>query len=173
MRLALAALASLLLALPASALMTDVEPDNNLFLFAPTGIVRAPTPVAEVGVFNLTSGDLDYVKIEGLVAGDVVNILTTPLLEPFDSPDTTLSFVDSTGFEIAFNDDLEDGLGSVLQVTVEEDGDFFALVQGFDEFEVGPYALTISIVPIPEPGTALLLGAGLLAVAGLRRRVRA
>ena len=174
MRVFLAFLASLLLALPASALLVDVEPDNNLFLTAPTGIVRQATPVADVGVFELTESDVDFVKIEGLIAGDIVNIMTTPMLEPFDFPDTDLALVDAFGFEIAFNDDLGDSLGSALQVLIEEDGDYFARVAGFDpEFDTGPYALTISIVPIPEPGTALLLGGGLLAVAGLRRRARA
>ena len=165
---------ALLFAAPARALLTDDEPANNAIATAGTQLTRLNGPVADAGFFSLFEGDVDFVGIAALVVGDVITAVTTPLEDEFlEMPDTVLGLFDAQGQLLAFNDDAAndddgDGFGSLIRYRVLEDGDYYVGVSGAldldfegDHSEDGRYALSLSVAPIPEPSTIVLLGAGI------------
>ena len=179
---------------PATALLRDEESSNDNVATAP---IQMPIPPnenvvsADAGVFTFRvgGGDLDYLGIGGLLAGDIVNLLTTPLGDPpaFETPDTIVGlFSDSGAMECAgddsFNNDLDQfptGFGSLCRYEIPEDGDYFAGVTGFSpapfdgaHFEEGKYSLTINVTRLPEPGVLLQLASGALGLAVLHARRR-
>jgi hypothetical protein len=192
--LLLSTLILIVLAAPARALLSDQEPSNNNIATAP---IQLPIPPNEnvvsvdAGVLTLRvgGGDLDYLGIGGLLAGDIVNLLTTPLGDPpdFENPDTIVGLFSESGAmecagDDAFNNDLDQfptGFGSLCRYEIPTDGDYFVGVTGFSaapfdgaHFEEGKYSLTVNVTRLPEPGVLLQLASGALglAVLGARRR---
>jgi len=180
---------------PATAILRDEEPSNNNVATAP---IQMPIPPyenvvsADAGVltFRVGGGDLDYLGIGGLLAGDIVNLLTTPLGDPpdFEIPDTIVGlFSDAGAMECAgddaFNNDLDQfptGFGSLCRYEIPSDGDYFVGVTGFSaapfdgaHFEEGKYSLTVNVTRLPEPGVLLQLASGALGLAALHARRRA
>jgi len=175
---------------PAAALLSDQEPLNNVIATAPIqmsippdeNLVRTDSGLL---TFRRGGGDLDYVGIGGLLAGDIVNLLTTPLVDrpAFEKPDTIAGlFSDGGAVECigddAYNNDLDPvptGFGSLCRVEIPADGDYFAGVTGYSaaafdggHFEEGMYALTVSVTRLPEPAVLLQLVSGVLGLAALR-----
>jgi hypothetical protein len=119
--------------------------------------------VADSGVLEIEPGDVDYVGVESLLAGDSITAVTTPLEDEFfEVPDTILGIFDSEGvllalgsFGIVNEDGTIRGLGSLLRFVVPESGDYFVGVSGFgdsgvgndtfngDHGETGSYVLTV------------------------------
>jgi len=182
------------LAAPARAVLTDQEPSNDSVMTAAIQMTEGPLISSDSGILVFTSGggDIDYIGIGGLVAGDVVTMSTTPLGDPpdFESPDTIVGLFDSSGtmlcmFDDAYNNQLDAflmGYGSLCRLEIPVDGDYFVGVTGYSESafdgshgEQGSYALTVTIVPLPEPAAALQLASGALGLAVLhasRRRAK-
>jgi hypothetical protein len=180
------------IASPAAALLTDDEPSNNSIASAS---IQMPIPPSEnvvsadtgVLTFRAGGGDLDYLGIGGLLAGDVVNLSTTPLGDPpaFEIPDTIAGLFSDNGAsecvgDDAFNNDLDQfptGFGSLCRFEISADGDYFIGVTGFSpvpfdgaHFEEGKYSLIVSVTRLPEPGALLQLVSGVLGLAALRAR---
>jgi hypothetical protein len=181
----------IVVASPAAALLTDQEPSNDSMSTAAIQITPSGTTITDGGKFSFTAGggDIDFVGIGGLLAGDVVTVLTTPLNDPpdFESPDTIVGLFDSNEnmlcvYDDAFNNELNEfpvGYGSLCRLEIPADGDYFVGVTGLSadpfnaaHFETGPYSLTLTIVPLPEPGVMLQLASGLLGLAMLDKRRR-
>ena len=175
------------IASPARALLTDQEPSNNSIATAAIQMTGDVAISSDAGVFTFAAGggDTDYLGIGGLLAGDIVTMSTTPLNDPPDleSPDTIVGLFDSTEtmlcvFDDAFNNQLDEflmGYGSLCRFEVPADGDYFVGVTGFSaapfdgaHFEEGLYSLTLTIVPLPEPGVMLQLASGVLGLAALQ-----
>jgi hypothetical protein len=179
---------------PAAALLSDEEPSNNSIANAS---IQLPIPPDENVVsvdaglltFTVGGGDLDYLGIGGLLAGDVVNVSTTPLGDPpaFEIPDTIVGLFSDNGStecvgDDAFNNDLDQfptGFGSLCRFEIPTDGDYFIGVTGFSavpfdgaHFEEGKYSLTVNVTRLPEPGVLLQLASGALALAALHKRRR-
>ena len=182
------------IASPAAALLIDQEPTNNSVATAEIQVSIPPTEnvvVVDAGIltFVVGGGDLDYLGIGGLLAGDVVNVSTTPLGDPpvFEIPDTIVGlFTDNGSSECvgddAFNNDLDQfptGFGSLCRFAIPANGDYFIGVTGFSanpfdgaHFEEGKYSLTLNVTRIPEPGVLLQLVSGALGLAVLNARRR-
>jgi len=185
----------LVIASPAAALLNDQEPSNNDIANAGIQIAipqNESLVIVDAGVFTFTvgGGDLDYLGIGGLLAGDVVNLSTTPLGDPpsFEIPDTIVGlFTDNGSSECvgddAFNNDLDQfptGFGSLCRFEIPADGDYFIGITGFSavpfdgaHFEEGKYSLTVNVTRLPEPGVLLQLASGALGLAALHARRRA
>jgi len=183
------------IASPAAALLSDQEPTNNSIANAGIQITIPASEnvvVVDAGIltFAVGGGDLDYLGIGGLRAGDVVNLSTTPLGDPpvFEIPDTIVGLFTDTGTsecvgDDAFNNDLDQfptGFGSLCRFEIPADGDYFIGITGFSavpfdgaHFEEGKYSLTLNVTRIPEPGVLLQLVSGSLGLAVLQRRRRA
>jgi hypothetical protein len=182
------------IASPAAAVLTDQEPSNNDIA---TASIQMPIPPNEnvvsvdggVLTFTTGGGDLDYLGIGGLLAGDVVNLSTTPLGDPpaFEIPDTIVGLFRDNGAtecvgDDAFNNDLDQfptGFGSLCRFEISTDGDYFIGVTGFSpipfdgaHLEEGKYSLTVNVTRIPEPGALLQLASGALGLAALQARRR-
>jgi hypothetical protein len=182
------------IASPAAALLSDEEPSNNNIANAS---IQMPIPPNEnvmsvdtgVLTFTVGGGDLDYLGIGGLLAGDVVNLSTTPLGDPpdFEIPDTIVGLFSDNGAaecvgDDAFNNDLDQfptGFGSLCRFEIPTDGDYFIGVTGFSavpfdgaHFEEGKYSLTVNVTRLPEPGVLLQLASGVLGLAALHARRR-
>lgn len=190
--LLLLALLLVVIASPAAALLSDSEPSNNTIATAPIQLIIPPNEnvvSADAGLlkFSVGGGDLDYVGIAGLRAGDTVNLMTTPLGDPpaFETPDTIVGlFSDNGSMECvgddAFNNDLDQfptGFGSLCRYEIPVDGDYFVGVTGFSpapfdgaHFEEGLYSLAVNVTRIPEPSVVLQLVSGALGLAALHGR---
>ena len=165
----------------------DDEPDNDSIDTAAFEMLQEGDALLyDTGVVELGFEDVDFFGLAGLLPGDVVTVVTTPLAtSALDDPDTTLGIFDSEGTLLATGDDSSDddaslpNAGSVLRYRVGEGdgGDFFVGATGFldSEFdgshgELGYHLLSLSVSEVPEPSLSLLLGAALLSLAALRRR---
>ena len=141
-----------------------------------------PDTDAFVAVMLLDELDVDVFSVY-LEAGEVLTAMTTPLYDPFYSPDTMLALLDAQGVELAFNDDSGEGdyldddmFGSMIIHRAAAAGNYYLAVSGWNEShdtygeheEYGEYALTTSIVP--EPATLSLLAFGMLAAIRRRRK---
>jgi hypothetical protein len=182
------------IASPAAALLSDDEPSNNTIANAS---IQMPIPPnanvvsvdAGVLTFSVGGGDLDYLGIGGLLAGDIVNMSTTPLGDPpaFEIPDTIVGLFSDNGAtecvgDDAFNNDLDNfptGFGSLCRFEIPTDGDYFVGITGFSaapfdgaHFEEGKYSLTVNVTRIPEPGVLLQFASGVLGLAALHARRR-
>jgi hypothetical protein len=181
-------LALLLLAAPAGATLTDDEVNNNAIGVAAIQIVPGGMPVvAEAGTLSLVAGDIDYVGIQGLVAGDIITVSTTPLDDiDFEDPDTIVGVFDDQGameciYDDAFNNELDAfamGYGSLCRYKIIVPGDYYVGVTGYSptafdgtHTDVGDYGLTVTVL-LPEPGLVLQLSVGLAGLAWLDRQRR-
>jgi hypothetical protein len=185
----LSGLTLLLIASTAAALLTDQEPSNDSMSTAAIQFTPLTILDGDAGTFTffVGGGDIDFIGIGDLFAGDVVTLLTTPLVDSpdFEIPDTIVGLFDSTGTELcigddAFNNDLDNtptGFGSLCRFEVQDDGDYFAGVTGFSavpfdgaHFEEGDYLLSVTV--LPEPGRLLQMSFGLLGLVMLDKRRR-
>jgi hypothetical protein len=142
--------------------IVDDESANDSIGTAGIQIPHGAGPSASVGIFTLAAGDVDFVGLGPLSAGDAITTATTPLeTSGFSIPDTILGVFNAAGDPLAFNDDaFTIGFGSALVFEVPADGDYFVGVSGFGDptfegfhSENGSYALTISLAPVPSPNT--------------------
>jgi hypothetical protein len=185
----LPALTMLVIALPATALLTDQEPSNDSISTAAIQITLPLAVNVDGGLLSFAAGggDVDFVGIGGLFAGDIVTVTTTPLVDPpdFEVPDTIVGLFNSNGVDLcigddAFNNDLDNfptGFGSICRLEIPADGDYFVGVTGFTSvpfdgthFEEGIYSLTVTA--LPEPGLLLQLASGLLGLLAIDQRRR-
>jgi len=185
----LSVLTLLVIASPAAALLTDQEPSNDSMSTAAIQVTPITLLDTDGGTFSFSvgGGDLDFVGIGGLLDGDVVTLLTTPLVDSpdFEIPDTIVGLFDSAGTALCIgddvpNNDLDDplkGFGSLCRLEIPSDGDYFAGVTGFSlipfdgaHYEEGDYLLSVTV--LPEPGQLLQLVSGLLGLVVLDRRRR-
>lgn len=158
--LALWFLILVLLAAPAAALLTDDESDNDDVSTAGSQIVKTASVTVDVGTLSLDAGDLDFVGITGLDAGDAVMASTIPIGANFNLPDTVIGIFDDRGRilcenDTARNNDLEvppTGAGSLCRFLIAQAGDYYVGVTGWsvDTFDgshihVGEYILTVTI----------------------------
>jgi len=185
------ALTQLVVASPAAALLSDQEPSNDSWLTAAIQIIPSTVVTAEGGKFSLAAGggDVDFVGIGELFAGDVVTLTTTPMVDSpdFEIPDTIVGLFNSSGVELcegddAFNNDLDNfptGFGSLCRFRITADGDYFVGITGFSpvpfdrqHLEEGDYSLTVSVTAVPEPALLSQLASALLGLAMLDKRRR-
>jgi hypothetical protein len=147
----LAALMGLMLAAPAGAAITDVEPANDTVAEAPVQVFKtAGSVTTDVGVLELdfAGGDIDFVGIDALSTGDIVTVTTTPLEDPPDlnEPDTIVGLFDSsttdpTTMILCLGRDTENnelitqgqdmvGYGSICRFEISAPGDYYVGVAG-------------------------------------------
>jgi len=184
-------LMSAAIASPAAALLIDQEPSNDSIATAAIQMTAGSTIQSDAGVFTFApgGGDTDYLGIGGLVAGDIVTMVTTPLDDPPDlqDPDTIVGLFNASEtmlclFDDAFNNELDTflmGYGSLCRFEIPADGDYFVGVTGYSadpfdglHFEEGAYAVAVMVVPLPEPSALLQWLSGALGVTALASRRR-
>jgi PEP-CTERM motif len=139
---------------------STVLPGNELAISGPESFkVTVPGPIYSLG-FDFVEPNVDNVALDGCNATCfdstfMVTLLSGGVAIPgatfnYNAPDATLAFV-GVWTDFAF-----DG-AQIIDVTGTIDNEFWG------EFYTGTE-------PVPEPGTLLLLGGGLLGVAARRRR---
>ncbi|MEO1129957.1 MAG: PEP-CTERM sorting domain-containing protein [Planctomycetota bacterium] len=134
---------------------------------------------SDVLMAALMPHDIDWFKI--YVGDDSSGFLTTitfPLTDPRYAPDTVLGVFDESMAMVNHNNDAN-GAGSAVRVDNIEPGIYYLAVTGLGDddwnglghIEHGMYALTLSYVEVPTPGSLALagLGGGVLAVRRRRR----
>ncbi len=194
-----------LLAAPAGAAhpaLTDDEPCNDAIAPSAPCPSGAPIQMTSIGAgLTIGAGDgfildffnSDFFGIDGLVAGDILVVSTTPLEDPpfLEDPDTVVGLFDSATIDPtverlcigddAFNSDLPplNGFGSLCRFEIQAAGTYFVGITGFDADETffddnhvknGDYAVTVTVISAPEPGLMLQLAAGVVGVGALNRR---
>lgn len=178
---------SALFVAPAEAVtLTDDEPDNDSINTAAIDMVVTGGVGTHAGELELVPGDIDYLGISGLVAGDIVTITTTPLEDAaFETPDTIIGLFDDVGSEEcesddAFNNELDPfptGYGGLCRFVISSAGDYYVGVTGYtsNPFDgqhtvTGTYQLSVTVIPEPAALLQLVAGATGLAALGWRRR---
>jgi serralysin len=105
--------------------------------------------------FVNTAGDQDWYRIT-LTAGQTYVIQSTS----FDGLDSYVRLLNSSGTELAFDDDSGPGLDSRLVFTATTSGTYYISAQGFDT-SIGGYTLSVQSIPvftIPQISDQLLNG---------------
>jgi cell division septation protein DedD len=166
--LLLATLLVLLLAAPAGAVIIDYEPLNDAIATAPIVFSKTGPVTSNGGKLALVAGDIDFLKIAALSAGDVVTVSVTPLDDPPDleDPDTIVGLFDSTSMIRCRNDrgfnnsqsETPPGKGSLCRFEIQTAGAYYVGVTGYSAVpfdgahgEDGDYELTISVYAGPPP----------------------
>jgi hypothetical protein len=171
---------------PASSVLTDDEPSNDLISTATIQIVPGPAVTTDGGNLTLVFDDIDYLGIGNLVVGDTVTVSTTPLDNAaFSDPDTVIGLFNSSETKKCEGDDSlnnelanpPDGFGSLCRFEIDSAGTWFVGVTGWSidpfaetHFQDGVYQLVVTINPIPEPGAMLQLVSGGAGLAWFHRR---
>ncbi len=148
----LAALMVLMLAAPAGAIITDVEPANDTVAAAPIQFIKTGDFTIDAGELELVAGDIDFVGIADLYPGDVVTVSTTPLDDAnLEVPDTIVGLFDNnttdpTHMALCRVDDSPNndliksgggpsariiGRGSLCRFEITAPGDYYVGVAGF------------------------------------------
>jgi hypothetical protein len=182
------------IATPAAALLTDDEPANDSIATAPIQMDRSQavdTVTTDGGEFSLTVGNNDFIGISGMLPGDIIEVVTTPLEDPpvFEIPDTVLGLfnsatTDPTTMRLCIGDDAGNndldlflvGFGSMCRLQLQFAGTYYLGITGlssgvpFDgtHLEAGNYAVAVTV--IPEPGLILQLISGGVGLGWLHRR---
>ena len=95
------AMVVLLLAAPAGAIITDQEPANDTIATAPILLSKTGAVTTAAGELVLVAGDIDFLGIAALSAGDIVTATTTPLDDSaFEVPDTIVGLFDSATIDL-------------------------------------------------------------------------
>ena len=151
---------------------SDDEPANDTIATAALDVDATPAFTHSSGILELPVDDIDYVGVTGVLAGDAIETLTTPLVQeeetdPFElfQPDTRLGIFSADGTLLgqnddSANDDTTGGGGSLLRLRAPADGDYyiavtasadvdFSGVHGDPKFPygIGTYMLSIDVVP--------------------------
>ncbi len=152
----LATLMLLVLAAPAGAVLTD-GPCNDAIVVAsgpcapgaPIQMVKTGPVTTDGGELELVAGDIDFLGIGALSAGDIVTVSTTPLDDSaFEVPDTIVGLFDSTTTDptsmiLCRNDDAPNndlnncpggncpGRGSLCRFLILAPGNYYVGVTGF------------------------------------------
>lgn len=161
----------------ASASVIDTDPTNDVQAGADFLDLSSGSLFYEAALIPGDGGDVDWFTFNA-PANSVIVIAIIPLDIPLQSPDTILGLFDVGGGLLAFNDDggFPDNLGSFIAYETTSADQFWFAVSGFGDAQTfdgshnqsGLYAVKISIVPIPTPGSAAVLA--LAGLAATRRR---
>jgi hypothetical protein len=110
-----------------------------------------------------------------LNAGDVLSAMTSALDIPFTDPDTFMNVLDSSGTPLVSNDNAGSAAGggspqqgSAVRFRADAAGTYFLQVTGGGEGSSGNALVLASVVAVPAPAGAAVLGLG--ALLGVRRR---
>lgn len=129
---------------------------------------------SKLGRAQLDFGASVFLRVT-LNTGDVLSAMTSALDIPFTDPDTFLSVVDSNGIPLVGNDNAGGGAGggspqqgSAVRFQADAAGTYFLQVTGGGEGSSGNALLLASVVAVPAPAGAAVLGLG--ALMGIRRR---
>ena len=96
----LSALMVLMLAAPAGAIITDVEPSNDTVSTAPSQFIKTGDLTIDGGDLELVAGDIDFIGMAALSSGVVVSVTTTPLDDvDLKVLDTMMGLFDSSATE--------------------------------------------------------------------------
>jgi len=132
---------------------------------------------SDVLMAALMPHDIDWFRIQvGEDASGFLTTITFPLTDPTVAPDTMMGVFDESMNMVQFNDDAN-GAGSAVRVDNIDPGVYYLAVTGIDDhdwnglghMEHGIYALTLSYVEVPTPGSVALAGVG-AGVFTIRRR---
>jgi hypothetical protein len=168
----LATLTLLVFAAPVGALLTDDEPNDTIADAAENAhIVKTGPVTTDAGELELVAGDIDFLGISALSAGDIVTVTTTPLEDPpdFEQPDTIVGLFDSTATDPTTmilcrgdntrNDDLQNcpggncvGRGSLCRFLIEAPGDYYVGVTGFRPKNPGGCVPGVNCISFPFDG---------------------
>ncbi len=139
----------LMLAVPAGATLTDVEPSNDSIATAPLQFVKTGPVTIDGGEFELVAGDIDFIGISSLTPGDIVTVTTTPLDNlDLEIPDTIVGLFDSSATDPTYmilcrGDDTQNndlitgaggspiGYGSLCRFGITAPGNYYVGVTGF------------------------------------------
>jgi hypothetical protein len=170
-----------LIAQPAGAVLTDVEPANETVAGAPIQFVKTGLVTTDGGELDLDAGDIDFIGIADLWEGDIVTVTTTPLDDAaFQTPDTIVGLFDSAATDPVTmilcrgndtpNNNLENcpggecpGWGSLCRFTITAPGNHYVGITGFRPSSPGgctpgvdctsyPFDGGIGAVPCEESG---------------------
>jgi hypothetical protein len=178
----------LIFAETAGANLIDEEPANNSISTAPIQVAPATPVTIDGGEFVLVAGDIDYVGISDLFAGDIVTVTTTPLDDAdLQVPDTIVglfesSTTDPTRMVLCRGDDTQNndlitgpggipiGYGSLCRFGITVPGTYYVGVTGFrskfppgcdpaaGECESFPFDGGIGSTPCEEAGPTYTCG---------------
>ena len=138
----------------------------------------APIPSLSGGVFTIMAqGDYDWGDpleyldwdIDGIVSGSTWGPAYTPQFYDSTAPANNVSWFQTFAISIAFMDSIL--ADDSFTVTITNSTNVEA-VQGTDfvSYTLQYFDASTSGAPVPEPTTMLLLGAGLIGLAGLKRK---
>jgi hypothetical protein len=164
------ALIALIAPLAGAVTLTDDEPANDSVGTAAIGVIAPAGVSIHAGELELVPGDIDFIGITGLSAGDIITVTVTPLDDAdLQIPDTIVGLFDSNttdptqtvlcrGDDTANNDLISGpggepiGFGSLCRFRLTAPGNHYVGVTGFrgmNPFDCDPAA------PLGDPDECL------------------